>query len=58
MRFVAAETLGAGFAALAAAADCADAEAIILRPDSYCAGSLTTSDAASLENALRTLSCQ
>ena len=58
MRFVAAQKLGTGFAALAAASGCTDAETIILRPDSYCAGCLASSDAATLEDALRTLSCR
>jgi 3-(3-hydroxy-phenyl)propionate hydroxylase len=58
VRFVAAEKLGGGFAALATATNCADAEVIILRPDSYCAGCLASSDAAGLEAAMRTLSCR
>ncbi|HET9474908.1 MAG TPA: FAD-dependent oxidoreductase [Steroidobacteraceae bacterium] len=58
VRIVAADQLEAGFATLVAAANEPAAQAVILRPDSYCAGGLAPNDAAALDDALRVLTCR
>ena len=58
VRVLAAGKLGAGFPALAAATGVADAAALIIRPDSYCAGCLESGEVHALEQALRVLSCR
>jgi 3-(3-hydroxy-phenyl)propionate hydroxylase len=57
VRIVAAARLG-GADTLAANCGCPESNAVLLRPDLYCAGTFERSDVAALEQALRIITCR